>query len=145
VLRFARARLTGVEFTGAKAEGRGVLPHWDAPILSLLHKEHHGMTDDKKKAERHFNWQAIKESVERMKPELIAASEAAHKAKHAASDEDDPGYADFDRTVELGYLVECLGGLCAPHLMLLNEIAEALHELHDAEGEHGQETPHHQH
>jgi hypothetical protein len=28
------------------------------------------MTDDKKKAERHFNWQAIKESVERMKPEI---------------------------------------------------------------------------
>jgi hypothetical protein len=42
------------------------------------------MTDVKKKAERPFNWQTIKESVERMKPELIAASEAAHEAKHAA-------------------------------------------------------------
>ena len=58
-------------------------------------KKHHGMTDDKKKAERHFNWQAIKEAVERMKPELIAASEAAHKAKDADSDEDDPGYSDL--------------------------------------------------
>jgi hypothetical protein len=38
------------------------------------------MTDDKKNAELHFNRQAIKEAVERMKPELIAASEAAHKA-----------------------------------------------------------------
>ena len=37
------------------------------------------MTDEKKKAERHFNWQALKEAVERMKPELAAASEATHK------------------------------------------------------------------
>jgi hypothetical protein len=103
------------------------------------------MTDEKRKAERHFNWQAIRESVERMKPELIAASEAAHKAKDAASDVDDPGYADFDRMVELGYLVESLSGLCGPHLLLLNQIADALHELHYAEEGHGQETPHHQH
>jgi hypothetical protein len=41
------------------------------------------MTDDKRKAERNFNWQAIREAVERMKLELIAASEAAHKAKDA--------------------------------------------------------------
>jgi hypothetical protein len=37
------------------------------------------MADEKKKAERHFNWQALKEAVERMKPELRAASEATHK------------------------------------------------------------------
>ena len=37
------------------------------------------MADDKRKAERHFNWQALKEAVERMKPELGAASEATHK------------------------------------------------------------------
>jgi hypothetical protein len=61
------------------------------------------MTDDKRKAERHFNRQAIKEAVERMKPELIAASEAAHKAKDADA-EDDPDYSDFDRTMELGNL-----------------------------------------
>jgi SpoU rRNA methylase family enzyme len=90
-----------------------------------------------------FTWQAIKDAVERMKPELIAASEAAHKAKEA--DQDDPDYTAFDRTVELGYLVECLGGLCGPHLLLLNEIADALHELHDAEEGHGQKTPHQQH
>jgi hypothetical protein len=47
--------------------------------------------------------------------------------------------------VEPGYLVECLGGLCGPHLLLLNEIADALHELHDAEEGHGQKTPHQQH
>jgi hypothetical protein len=101
------------------------------------------MTDDKKKAERHFNWQAIKDSVERMKPELIAASEAAHKAKDADSDGDDPGYSDFDRTVQLGYLVESRSGLCGPHLLLLNEVADALYEIHA--GEDGQETPHHHH
>jgi hypothetical protein len=55
------------------------------------------MTDDKKKAERHFNWQAIKEAVERMKPELIAASEAAHKAKDADA-EGDQYYSDFAST-----------------------------------------------
>lgn len=46
-----------------------------------------------KKAERHFNWQAI---VERMKPELVAASEAAHKAKDADVEDDSD-----DRTMEL--------------------------------------------
>jgi len=104
------------------------------------------MTDDKRKAEPHFNWQAIKEAVERMKPELIAASEAAHKAKDAdAEGVSDPDYSDFDRTVELGYLVERLGGLCGPHLLLLNEIADALYELHAAEDGPGQETPHRHH
>jgi hypothetical protein len=80
-----------------------------------------------------------------MRPELIAASEAAHKVKDADSYEDDPGYSDFDRTVQLGYLVECLGGLCGPHLLLLNEIADALYELHATEDEHGQKIPHHHH
>ena len=31
--------------------------------------------------------------------------------------------------------VECLGGMCALHLMLLHEIAHALDEVHEAEGE----------
>ena len=56
------------------------------------------MTDDRRKAERHFNWQALKEAVERMKPELRAASEATHK--HGADDTPDDG--DFDRVVALG-------------------------------------------
>ena len=30
------------------------------------------MSDDKSKAESQFNWKAVKESIERMKPELIA-------------------------------------------------------------------------
>jgi hypothetical protein len=39
------------------------------------------MTDDKRKAESRFNQQAIAEAVGRMRPELVAASEGAHKAK----------------------------------------------------------------
>jgi hypothetical protein len=67
--------------------------------------------DDKSKQESQFNLDAIKESIERMKPELVTCSEAAHKAKDAG---DDP---EFDRVVELGSLVECLGGMCGPHLI----------------------------
>ena len=97
------------------------------------------MSDDKSKRETQFNLDAIKESIERMKSELSACSEAAHRAKHADAG-DDP---DADRAVELGYLVECLSDMCGPHLMLLHEIAHALDEVHQAEG--GQEKPHYRH
>ena len=83
------------------------------------------MDNEKRKAERHFNDQAIKEAVKRMRPELEVASEAAHKMKDSVSDEDD--YREFDRTVELGYLVEAVSGLCGPHLRLLTDIAGALY------------------
>ena len=99
------------------------------------------MSDDKNKAESQFNWEAVKESIERMKPELIACSEAAHKAKDAVAGND----SDFDRLVELGSLVECLGGMCAPHLMLLHEIAHALDEVHEAEGEQEKKRSHRHH
>jgi hypothetical protein len=36
-----------------------------------------------------------------MKPELMIASEAAHRMK----DHDDPGIKDLDRTMELGSLI----------------------------------------
>ena len=96
------------------------------------------MSDEKSKSESQFNRDAIKESVERMKPELTACSEAAHRAKDADVG-DNP---DVDRAVELGYLVECLGGMCGPHLMLLHEIAHALDEVHEAT-EREQEKPQH--
>ena len=95
------------------------------------------MSDDKSKAESQFNWEAVKESIERMKPELIVCSEAAHKAKHAVAGND----SDFDRLVELGSLVECLGGMCAPRLMLLHEIAHALDDVHEADGEQEKSDP----
>ena len=82
--------------------------------------------DDRSKAERHLNYQALKEAVVRMKPELRAASEVTHK--YGA--DDTPDDSDFDRIVALGYLVEFLEGLRGPHLWVLNEIASVLYELH---------------
>jgi len=73
------------------------------------------MDNEKRKAERHFNDQAVKEAVKRMRPELEAASEAAHKMKDSEDSGDDKDYRDFDRTVELGYLVAALLVACAAH------------------------------
>jgi hypothetical protein len=98
------------------------------------------MSDDKSKAEGQFNREAIKQSIERMKPELIACSEAAHKAKDAEVGDD----ADVDRAVELGYSVECFSGMCGPHLLLLHEIAHALEEVHP-EVEEKEKPAHHRH
>jgi hypothetical protein len=75
-----------------------------------------------------------------MKPELSACSAAAHKAKDADAG-DNP---EFDRAAELGSLVQCLGGMCEPHLMLLHEIAHALDEVHEAAGEQ-EKRPHRHH
>jgi hypothetical protein len=93
------------------------------------------MDNQKRKAERHFNDQAIKEAVKRMTPELEAASEAAHKMKDSVSDDED--YRDFRPHLELGYLVEAVSGLCGPHLGLLTDIADALYAIDE-----GQETTH---
>jgi hypothetical protein len=94
------------------------------------------MDDEKRKAERHFNDQAIKEAVKRMRPELEVASVAAHKMKDS-EDSGDDDYRDFDRIVELGYLVEAVSGLCGPHLRLLTDIADALYAIDE-----GEKTPH---
>ena len=47
----------------------------------------------------------------------------------------DAAEPELDRTVELGYLVDCLGGTCGPHLAVLSETAQVLDELHDAGGD----------
>ena len=99
------------------------------------------MADNKKDAERNFNLQALKEAVERMQPELAAASEATHK--YGA--DDTPEDSDMDRTIALGYLLESLLGLCGPKLWVLNEIVNALYELHDADSDHREKIPHHHH
>ena len=54
------------------------------------------MDNEKRKAERHFNDQAVKEAVKRMRPELEAASEAAHKMKDSEDSGDDKDYRDFE-------------------------------------------------
>ena|SRR5436309_3013725 len=97
------------------------------------------MANDKRKAERHFNWEALKEAVERMKPELIVASEATHK--YAADDKQDD--RDFDRTVALGFLVEAISCLCGPHLWVLNEIADALYKIEEGDQERPEHHPPH--
>jgi hypothetical protein len=74
-----------------------------------------------------FIRQAIKEAVERMKPELHAASEAAHQLFDETEAEDQ---ADFERTVELGYVVDRLANFCGPNLAVLYELACALDEFH---------------
>ena len=99
------------------------------------------MRDDKSKQESQFNLEAIKESIERMKPELSTCSAAAHRAK-GADDGDDP---DTDHAVELGYLVECLSGMCGPHLMLLHEIATPSMKFTEADKEADKEQERRQH
>jgi hypothetical protein len=97
---------------------------------------------DTAKAEHDFHLQAMKEAIERMKPELIAASEAAHRTKE--KDEKGPGNEELDRTIELGYLVDYLSQLCSPHLMLLDHIAETLAALEDGD-EKSEGKPIHRH
>jgi len=82
---------------------------------------------DNRKTKQEFIRQAIKEAVERMKPELQAASEAAHQLFEEVEAEDE---ADFERTVELGYVVDRLANFCGPHLAVLYELACALNEFH---------------
>ena len=96
--------------------------------------------NDKIAAERDFHLNAMKEAIQRMKAELLAASDAAHKMKQ----HDDPNMKDLDRTMELGSLVDGLIDLCAPHLRLLNHIAEALATLEaDQEGAKAEPVPRH--
>jgi hypothetical protein len=95
---------------------------------------------DKIAAERDFHLHTMKEAIERMKAELMVASDAAHKMK----EHDDPNMKDLDRTMELGSLVDGLVDLCAPHLRLLNHIAEALATLEaDQEGAKAEPVPRH--
>ena len=85
---------------------------------------------DNRKTKHEFIRQAIKEAVERMKPELHAASEAAHHLVEEAEAEDE---ADFERTVELGYVVDLLANFCWPNLAVLYQVACALNEMHGAD------------
>ena len=97
------------------------------------------------KTKQEFIRQAIKEAVERMKPELHAASEAAHQLFEEGEADDQ---VDFERTVELGYVVDRLGNFCAPNLAVLYELACALDDFHgtaEQEPERLQRTQPHRH
>jgi hypothetical protein len=101
--------------------------------------------DDKRKTKHEFIRQAIKEAVARMKPELHAASDAAHQLFEEAEAEDQ---ADFERTVELGYVVDRLANFCGPNLAVLYELACALDEFHgsdEQEPERAQRDQPHKH
>jgi hypothetical protein len=91
---------------------------------------------DKRKTQHEFIRQAIKEAVERMTPELHAASKAAHQLSEPEAED-----LNFQRTVELGYVVDALANLCGPNLAVIYEVACALYEAHEPEGEQGQKQP----
>ena len=86
---------------------------------------------DRKTAGQRFELQAVKDAVERMRPELIAASEAAHN--YVASQNETEEDEDFDKTLAIGFLARNLDCLCGPHLWLLDEIGQALADLERAE------------
>jgi hypothetical protein len=93
-----------------------------------------------KKAEIEFARQALKEALERMKPELVAAGEAAHKLDELENDEaEDSGFA---RIVDQGHLVNLLAQLCGPRLRVLTDIAEELAGLDCQEKEEDQPATH---
>jgi hypothetical protein len=93
------------------------------------------------KAEIEFAKRALKEALERMKPELIAANEAAHKIV-GLEVKDGP---DESRLVELGYLVDWAGNMCTPQIKLLGDIAVVLHNLHQKEENREGEPVAHRH
>ena len=81
------------------------------------------------------------DAADRVRTHTIRASEKATTLTSlpALSDvkELTNDYRDFDRIVELGYLVEAVNGLCGPHLRLLTDIADALYAIDE-----GGKTPH---
>jgi hypothetical protein len=89
--------------------------------------------NDRQKAEYGFNRQALTEAVERMKPDLVVASEAAHKVADLCYGDDDEG-RDCDKVFELGLLAHTIACLCGPHLTLINAIIDALPMDHDDDG-----------
>ena len=56
--------------------------------------------------------------------------------KDSEDSADDQDYRDFDRTVELGYLVAAISGLCGPHPRLLTDIANAPYAIDEGKRQH---------
>jgi hypothetical protein len=73
-----------------------------------------------------FMRQSLKEAVQRMSADLRHANKVAHELKRIDAAGEGDGSQDFDRTVELGSLVETAANMCPSSLAFLNEIADFL-------------------
>jgi len=90
------------------------------------------MTDDDKRNEARLN-----AAIAVMKPTLIAANEAAHDLE-SGNEED----AAFDRMMNLGMLTTIANRLCGPGLLVLNAVADLLHDLNHHDEEPTEEAAH---
>jgi hypothetical protein len=80
-------------------------------------------------------------TIKAMIPLLRTASNTAHKIEAA---QDAPEDSDFDRLMDLGYLTDCAGHLCAPNL---NILVRVMFELAEHGSPHDEKEPQqlHQH
>lgn len=70
----------------------------------------------------------LKFAIDAARPALQAAADAAHEMKVA-----DPDEADFERDMEIAFLVKDLNLLCGPMLRVLNEVVSLLIQHEDRE------------
>jgi hypothetical protein len=77
----------------------------------------------------------ITSAVSAMRTMLIAASKASHDLTASYDENDDEDYREFDRTYELGSLVDVLSNLCGPDIKVLYDVAIMLLKIHDDEEE----------
>jgi len=96
------------------------------------------MDNEKRKAERHFNDQAINPGGHQKDDAWVGSCKRSGSQNEGFGGQWRwPGLSRFRPPVELGYLVEAVSGLCGPHLRLLTDIADALYAIDE-----GQETTH---
>jgi len=80
-------------------------------------------------------------TIKAMIPLLRTASDTAHKIEAAKAV--DPEDSDFDRLMDLGYLTDCAGRLCAPHLNILVHVMFKLMEHGSSHDEEKTQQLHH--
>jgi SpoU rRNA methylase family enzyme len=87
------------------------------------------------KAQLEFILQSLKEAIERMRPDLVAANDLAHKADEAVDLSDEERVTD--RMIELGELLELAASMCDARVRLIGGIARLLDSI-----EHEVDKPH---